>query len=44
MAWNDTQEGNDANDAYNRLRDAYQQTMPQHIASLAVLASRPIEG
>lgn len=42
--WNETPAGNAANDAYNRLKDAYTNTLPGHIAALAVLASRPIQG
>lgn len=44
MAWNDTKEGADLNDAWQRLQKLYNVWLPQHKQSLQNLANRPISG
>lgn len=44
MAWSDTTEGVNLNNAFEALRSAYTTTLPAHLTSLTNLANRPITG
>jgi hypothetical protein len=44
MAWNDTQQGVDLNNAFGQLLYCYQHALPSHLQSIKNLAQRPITG
>lgn len=44
MAWNDSQNGQNLQQAFDNLLDCYNRALPAHLDSLALLTVRPITG